>query len=257
MKSIGWIIREIKKLTGIPVAVITNGSLLYLEEVRQALMDADAVLPTLDAGTADLYRKINRPHPAITFERLVDGLAVFRTEYSGNLWLEVMLVSGLNDTPQALADIARVLDSLCPDAVHINIPTRPAAETWVQPPSSESLETAVNLFGDIARVIAPVHGSFERDSDGSMVEAVLAIIRRHPMRQDELERTLERWSAGQVEQVFEDLRTRGDVQVVERQGERFWSAASAFYPENSQSQKTRPGKMQPGKIWPGEMREQD
>lgn len=76
--SIGWLIRQVKSLTPLPVAVITNGSLLYLPEMRLELSPADAVLPSLDAGNARLYRKINRPHPEASFKRLLEGLVAFR-----------------------------------------------------------------------------------------------------------------------------------------------------------------------------------
>ena len=102
--GIGWLIRQVKSLTTLPVAVITNGSLLRCQ-VRFKLSPADAVLPSLDAGNIKLYRKINRPHPEARFNRLVDGLAAFRKEYQGKLWVEVMLVQGLNDTPDALAKL--------------------------------------------------------------------------------------------------------------------------------------------------------
>jgi wyosine [tRNA(Phe)-imidazoG37] synthetase (radical SAM superfamily) len=128
------LIRQVKAITQVPVAVITNGSLLYLPEVRQELAASDAVLPTLDAGTEALYRQINRPHAEITFARLVEGLVAFRNEYQDKLWVEVMLVQGVNDGPEALGDIAEVLKRVLPDAVHINLPTRAPAETWVQPP---------------------------------------------------------------------------------------------------------------------------
>ena len=123
--SIGWLLRRVKGLTDLSVAVITNGSLLYLPEVREELAAADAVLPTLDAGNARLYRKINRPHPDIIFERLVDGLVAFRKEYQGKLWVEIMLVRGLNDTEESLREIVAVLERVQPDEVHINLPTRP------------------------------------------------------------------------------------------------------------------------------------
>jgi len=88
--EIGWLIRQVQAMTELPVAVITNGALLYRPEVRQELMAADAVMPTVDAGTADLYRRINRPHPEATFERLVDGLVAFSNAYRGKLWPEVI-----------------------------------------------------------------------------------------------------------------------------------------------------------------------
>jgi wyosine [tRNA(Phe)-imidazoG37] synthetase (radical SAM superfamily) len=237
----GWLIRQVKGMTQLPVAVITNGSLLYLLEVRQELIAADAVLPSLDAGTADLYRKINRPHTELTFERLVEGLVAFREEYRGKLWVEVMLVRGLNDALQALRDIASVMERIRPDAVHINLPTRPPAETWVHPPSSESLMQAMAILGDIAELVHPAEGSFDLTGYDTVVDAVIGIITRHPMRQDELERSLEPWSQGQVSQALAELTASGRVQVVERYGVRFWSAASSHYPDESQSIRTEPG----------------
>jgi wyosine [tRNA(Phe)-imidazoG37] synthetase (radical SAM superfamily) len=199
---------------------------------------ADAVLPTLDAGTAMLYRKINRPHPEITFERLVEGLTAFRKEYQGKLWIEVMLVRGLNDTSQALGEIAGVLQKVRPDAVHINLPTRPPAETWVQPPDEEGLMRAISILGNIAEVVHPTEGSFDLSGYENVVDAVIGIITRHPMRQDELERTLSRWSSGQVSEALADLEASGGAQIVERHGIHFWSAAPAHYPDKVQSQRT-------------------
>jgi len=228
---LGELIRSVKTLTTLPVAVITNGSLLYLPEVRDELSAADAVLPTLDAGKAELYRKINRPHPQIIFEQLVDGLVAFREEYRGKLWVEVMLVRALNDTTEALDDIARILKRVKPDAVHINLPTRPPVETWVQPTDDEGLMRAMSILGNIAEVVHPAEGSFDLSGYENIVDAVISIITRHPMRQDELERTLTRWSAGQVSKALSELEASGRAQVVERNGVRFWSAAPSHYPQ--------------------------
>jgi wyosine [tRNA(Phe)-imidazoG37] synthetase (radical SAM superfamily) len=240
--SLGWLIRQVKALTDLPVAVITNGALLYLPEVRRELIYADAVLPTLDAGTAGLYRRINRPHPEITFERLLNGLIAFRREYGGRLWPEVMLVRGLNDTEEALLDIAAALRRVQPDEVHINLPTRPPVETWVQPPDEEGLMRATAMLGDIAQVVHPVEGDFDLSSHDSVIEAVVGIITRHPMRQEELERSLMQWSPGQVGQALAELEASGRVQVVERYGTRFWSAVPSYYPDEAQSQATAPSR---------------
>ncbi len=233
--KMGWLIQQVKRMTKLPVAVITNGSLLYLPEVRQELIAADAVLPTLDAGNAKLYQKINRPHPEITFERLVDGLIAFREEYKGNLWVEVMLVDRLNDTPEALWDIAKILQSIKPDAVHINLPTRPPAEPWVKPPHTESLMEAMAIFGYIAEVVHPAEESFDLSGFDNPVDAIISIITRHPMRQDQLERALEYWLPGQVDRVLADLEASGKAQIVERYGIRFWSAAPAHYPDKDKN----------------------
>jgi len=228
--GLGLLIRQVKTLTDLPVAVITNGSLLYLPEVRQELSAADAVLPTLDAGNAQLYRKINRPWPELTFERLMDGLAAFRQVYHGKLWIEVMLVKDLNDTEDALRGIAAALQRIKPDQVHIVLPTRPPAEPWVEPTDEAGLMRAVAILGDVAQIVHPAEGDFDLSGCDTVVEAIVSIITRHPMREDELVRALERWTPGQVQEALEALALSGKAQVVERYGARFWSASASHYP---------------------------
>jgi wyosine [tRNA(Phe)-imidazoG37] synthetase (radical SAM superfamily) len=239
---LGWLIRQIKSLTDRPVAVITNGSLLYLPEVRQELLAADAVLPSLDAGSVSLYRKINRPHPESTFERLVDGLISFRRDYPGMLWVEVMLIQALNDSEQALKEIARILQRVKPDSVQINLPTRPPAETWVQPPDQDGLERAEAILGKNAALVQPAGGSFDLSGYENLTDSIIAVITRHPMSQDELVRTLKHHSLQKVEQALADLKGSGRVQVVERLGKQFWSAHPAIYPDELGSQRPMPTK---------------
>jgi wyosine [tRNA(Phe)-imidazoG37] synthetase (radical SAM superfamily) len=238
--SLGWLIRQVKKITDLPVAVITNGALLYLPEVRQDILPADAVLPSLDAGNAKLYRKVNRPHPEITYERLLGGLAAFRLDYKGKLWVEVMLVRGLNDTEEALRAIASRLEQLNPDEVHINLPTRPPVETWVRPPDEEGLMRASAILGDIARVVHPAESNFNLSSSDNILDAVVGIITRHPMPQEELERTLSQSLPGGMEQILTDLETSGQAQVVERFGVRFWVATPSYFPDDLKSQTASP-----------------
>ena len=236
--KMGYLIRQVKRLTDLPVAVITNGSLLYLPEVRQELIPADAVLPSLDAGSADLYRKINRPYPKLTFEQFVEGLIAFRKTYWGKLWIEVMLVRGMNDNSQALWDIAKVLSLIEPDIVHINLPDRPPAETWVQPPIEESLLQAMAILGHSAQVVHPAMGTFDLSNCDNLIDAIIGIITRHPMRQKELEGALRRWAPGQVSKALKELASSGRAQVVERYGVRFWSAKESNYPDEAHSKRT-------------------
>ena len=233
--SIGWLIRQVKMLTDLPVAVITNGSLLYLPDVRHALAAADAVLPTLDAGTPELYRKINRPHPDITFERLLEGLIAFRREYRGRLWLEVMLIKDLNDTEEALMSLRDAVITIRPDEIHLNMPTRPPAESWVQPARGWGQLRAMALLGSVAKIIQPAEGEFDLSGFDDVIDAIIAIITRHPMRQEELEQALSRWTPGQVSRALDELEASGQAQVIARYGVRFWSAASSHYADESLS----------------------
>lgn len=237
---IGWLIRKVKEITDLPVAVITNGALLYLPEVREELIVADAVLPSLDAGFDKLYRQINRPYPEITFKRLVSGLIAFQREYWHRLWIEVMLVQGLNDTEEALRAIASVLQQIGPDEVHINLPTRPPVETWVQPPDDAGLKRAREILGENVKVVYPVEGTFDLGYGDDLVEAILGVITRHPMKEEELRGALDQWAPGQVDDALEILRTSGQAQVIERYGIRFWSAISAHYPDEASSKRVMP-----------------
>lgn len=238
--GIGWMIREVKKMTEIPAAVITNGSLFYRPEVSEALCPADAVLPSFDAGSPALYRTLNRPHSEITFERFYDGLLKFSREYRGKLWVEVMLVRGLNDTEKALQDIVGKIKSVELDEVHLSHPTRPPVETWVQPPTEEGLMRAQAILGEVAHVLHPAVGSFELGQYDSLTDALVEIITRHPMRESQSAETLEEWTPEQINRALAELRDSGKAQVVERYGVRFWSGSPSFYPEKEQSERTPP-----------------
>ena len=227
--SLGYMMRQIKSFTNLPVAVITNGSLLYLPEVRKELKIADAVLPSLDAGTETLYRKINRPWPELTFERLVAGLTAFRHEYRGKLWLEVMLIKGLNDTEAALKDLAKVINEIGPDEVHLNLPIRPPGESWVKPTNSEGLTRAKSLLGDVAKVVLPPDGEFDLTTYDNLVDAVIGVIKRHPMSEEEIHQTLGKCTPGQVKDTLKSLSESGKAKVILRHGKRFWSFTGAKY----------------------------
>ena len=227
--KLGNMIRQVKAQTSIPVAVITNGALLYLPEVRADLLGANAVLPTLDAGSADLYRQINRPWPELTFERLVNGLIAFRTEYTGNLWAEVMLIRGLNDSEEALQELAVVLARIKPDQVHLSLPVRPPAESWVQPTDEDGLLHAQAILGDVAQVLSPAQGEFDLRGCEDVSEAIQSVILRHPMREDDLLAALKRWPDEEVRQILRNLSESGRARLVTRYGVRFWAASGTKY----------------------------
>jgi len=230
--SLGLMIRQVKALSDLPVAVITNGSLLYLPEVREELMAATAVLPTLDAGSERLYRAINRPHPQLSFDLLLDGLTAFSHTYRGKLWVEVMLIAGMNDSEDALRDLGAALRRIEPDQVHINLPIRPPAESWVTPADREGLMRATAILGENTQVIHPAQGEFDLSGYDNVIDAVIGVITRHPMREEELLATLDRWAPKSVADALEAVAASGRAQAVMRYGHRFWAAAEARYAGN-------------------------
>jgi wyosine [tRNA(Phe)-imidazoG37] synthetase (radical SAM superfamily) len=229
--ELGWLINAVKQEAEIPVAVITNGSLLYLPEVRHELQAADAILPSLDAASERLYRKINRPHHSLKVEMLIDGLKAFRAEYQGQLWVEVMLIKGLNDGTPDLQALAAVLDEIGADEIHILLPTRPPAEPWVEPPDEVTLHHAQLILGKHSRLVTETSGTFDLSSERSAVEALLSILTRHPMCESNLLAALEKWLPGKGAKTLEGLRSTGRVQVITRHGQLFWSVAQAHYTE--------------------------
>jgi wyosine [tRNA(Phe)-imidazoG37] synthetase (radical SAM superfamily) len=239
---LGWMIREVKDLTDLPVAVITNGSLLSRAEVREEIAGADAVLPSLDVGSPELYRQMNRPHPEVTFERHIDGLVRFREEYHGRLWLEVMLIQGVNDTDAALGELANHLKRVQPDEIHINLPSRPAVEPHVHAPDQATVLRAVAVLEAAApvRVAQHVDGSFELDPSVAVGDAIAAIVVRHPMSESELIHTLAHWSPDHVQGALMDLERSGQVQVIVRDGTCFWTSAAAHFPDGPSVKVRRP-----------------
>lgn len=228
--GLGWLIRAVKSITTIPVAVITNGVLLHRADVRQELLAADVVMPTVSAGTAELYRRIHRPHPDAGFEQLIDGLCAFRAEYTGQLWVEVMLIRNVNDSEIALRDLERVLRRIQPDQVHIVLPDRPPAEPWVQPADSEGLLRAEALLGPVAHIVHPFSNGVHASDYASPDEAIVSIVTRHPMSLAQLIATLNAWTDEEVSDALARLEQAGAIRPVERLGVRFWAAATSVFP---------------------------
>ena len=151
---IGDLIGKIKSLTHIPVAVLSNGSLLWMREVREALMEADLVLPSLDAGDERLFRYVNRPHREITFERLVDGLAEFTERFSKSVWLEVFLLARVTGTPAEVEKIAALAKRIQPERIQLNTVSRPPAEEFAIAVSAGQMEQLKEFFPGTVEVIS-------------------------------------------------------------------------------------------------------
>jgi len=107
-----------------PICVITNSSLLYRKDVRNQLKETDLVIPSLDAPNQEIFQKINRPHSLITLDKVVKGLIEFRKEYKGKIWLEIMLVKGINDKEEFAYQFKKKIYKINPDRVQINTPIR-------------------------------------------------------------------------------------------------------------------------------------
>ena len=146
--SLGELIVGVRKLTAVKVAVITNASLLKNPQVLNALLGADLIVPSLDAATAEILEKIDRPHIAVRIEDIIEGLINLRKQFKGQIWLEVMLVKGLNDDLRQIRKLKKVIDRINPDKIQLNSPVRTTAEPGIIPADKEKLKKVAEIFGD-------------------------------------------------------------------------------------------------------------
>jgi wyosine [tRNA(Phe)-imidazoG37] synthetase (radical SAM superfamily) len=202
-RDLGWLIKNTNDQLQTPIAVITNGSLLFLDDVRSELKHARIVMPTLDAGNEETFRAINRPHRDISFDKMLNGLVDFRNEYSGQIWLEVMLVKGINDQEKELHSIKKAIERIKPDRIYIMTPIRPPAESWVEQSDYECIIKAQDILGESIPISGLERGQFGTEEFSNAEQAILEIGSRHPLRRSQaLEIEAKFSQSGVVEQML-------------------------------------------------------
>jgi wyosine [tRNA(Phe)-imidazoG37] synthetase (radical SAM superfamily) len=180
------LIERIKAMTDVPIAVLTNGSLLWDKQVRQQLSQADLVIPSLDAGDESLFRLVNRPHEAISFDQMLAGLIDFRREYRGRLWLEVFLVGAVSVFEHELANLRHCATLIQPDRVQLNTVTRPPADDYAVPVSADRLAAIARSFEPPAEVICDVLSSATDFEGLAARDDILGLLRRRPCSIDDI-----------------------------------------------------------------------
>ncbi|MBN1759284.1 MAG: radical SAM protein [Chitinispirillaceae bacterium] len=180
------LIDRIKEMTNIPVAVLTNGSLLFKKSVRKAISRADLVIPSLDAGSDPIFQFVNRPYPGMTFDTMVAGIRDFRQEYTGILWLEVFLLDGITATRAGVEEIARQVSAVLPNKVQLNTVTRPPSENSARAVSQARMQHFAEMFEGKAEVIADYRNTHNESRFVASREEVLQLVRRRPCTLDDV-----------------------------------------------------------------------
>jgi wyosine [tRNA(Phe)-imidazoG37] synthetase (radical SAM superfamily) len=173
-------------MTAVPVAVITNGSLLWEVEVREDLLQADVVLPSLDAVSPEVFMKINRSHKKLSIERVIEGMVEFRKIYKGQVWLEILFCKGVNDGKSELLKMKEVAEQIQPDRLHLNTVVRPPSEEWVVPLGQKEMEEIQVFFGERASVISEFDRHPSPVVERDIKEEILKILRRRPLSLSDL-----------------------------------------------------------------------
>lgn len=147
--DLGWLIKEIKKLSPVPLAVLTNGTLLYLDNVRHDVRLADVILPSLDAATTAAFAGINQPHKELDLERIIEGLVTLRKEFPGQIWLEIFIVKGINDQAKEIAALYKAMLRIKPDKIQLNTLDRPPAYAGIESANFADLEKIRAQWSDL------------------------------------------------------------------------------------------------------------
>ncbi len=178
---------------GIPIAVISNASLIDRQEVQEDLLNADWVSLKVDSVDEEAWRKINRPQGSLNLTSILSGMLEFRRKFKGELVTETMLVSGINDNEKVTADLLGFLQELQPFKYYLSIPTRPPAESWVKPPDAEALQKILRLAEQKYPFIDLLF-EYEADdftSTGDLLEDILSITAVHPIRESALKKMVD------------------------------------------------------------------
>lgn len=191
---------ELLKSQGIKIAVITNSSLMWDKDVRNDLYKSDWASMKIDALSRDIWKRINRSHGSLKFDKILDGITEFARRFKGELTTETMLVQSINDNIEQIEKISDFIARLKPNKSYIAIPTRPPAEKWVKPPAEHIINIAVQIFKEKSIPTEYLIG-YEGDAfafTGNVEEDLLSITAVHPMREDQvktfLEKAIEDWT---------------------------------------------------------------
>ncbi|MGM0379704.1 MAG: radical SAM protein [Bacillota bacterium] len=210
------LINLIKKSSDKPVAVITNGALLYKKDIRKKLMNADIVLPSFDAYNQKLFKKINRPFKKITFNKFYNGLIQFSKEFEGQIWIEIMLLKDINDDIDSIRKFKKKLTKINYKKIFINTPVRPPAETYIKQPNNQKIKRACEILKatSINNLISEGFDSINTNP----YQAILSIIKRHPMNQHEIDTFLKSKDIKDIDKIFTKLDNDKNIKKIEYMG---------------------------------------
>jgi len=218
---IAELIDRIRGITDIPVAVLTNGSLLWQKEVREQIAGADVVIPSLDAGDALMFAAVNRPHKSIGFAQMLEGLIKFRREYQGAYWLEILLLGGYTSLAAEVDQLAACVRKIRPDRVQLNTVTRPPAEDYAASVPQKRLQVLAKRFDPPADVIADFRHKDSEPGLCSGPEDIMTMLCRRPCTATDIAEGL-RLHRNEVVKYIELLIEQKKIEEIHLQDKRFY-----------------------------------
>lgn len=219
--QIDQVISFIKRVTGIRIAILTNGSLFWKEEVRTRVSGADIILPTLTTVFENTFRAIHRPHPDLNLSLIIEGLKSLRRTYRGLLFLELFFLAGLNDSEKEIEGLKKAVDQISPDRIQLNTVVRPPRDSRAVPLDRKRLEEIKDFFGENAEIIADAPLKKKKGPHDSLDTTVLEMARRRPLRAADIAHVLN-MGLGEVEGLIKGLLLKGVLRQQEHSGEVYY-----------------------------------
>jgi wyosine [tRNA(Phe)-imidazoG37] synthetase (radical SAM superfamily)/biotin operon repressor len=234
---LGELIDGIKEITDIPVALLTNGTLLGRADVAADCAGLDVVLPSLDAGDEQTFRRIDRPDPTISIDSVISGLCTFREVFSGQIWLEVFIVPSINSGRPQIAHLKDAIDRIKPDKVQLNTAVRPTADPDVTKLDAEKLKDIAVRLGPACEVVADfsrvrseqaaggqgVSGLGPHFPAGKKSQALLSMLKRRPCSLDDISAGLD-LSREEAMECVSELQDLGLIEAEHKGGRVFFKS---------------------------------
>ncbi len=219
--GIHQIISGIRTLTDTQIVVLTNGSLFWDEAVRNRVLGADLIMPTLSSAISSTFQTIHRPHPHLTLARIVKGLKQLRAEFKGRIYLEVILLAGMNDSDEEVTALKPLVEEIQPEKIQLNTVVRPPADPSAKALDRQRLEEIKHFLGERAEIVVDIgasQGAVERHAKG---EEMLEMARRRPLRVKDMASSLG-LPVDEVENMVKGLLIKGYLRRQEHSGEIFY-----------------------------------
>ncbi len=227
---IGEIIQFIKQnKPDIPVAVLTNGTLFFDKKIRNAIKDANVVLPSLDAATENVFKKINRPHKDLSIDKCIQGLIDFRNEFKGEIWLEIFILPDYNDKKEELLELKKAVQKIMPDSVQLNTLDRPGTVPNLRGATREELQQVVDFWKlDNIKIIAASPERKNIQSYRNDIEtAIIETISRRPCTLDDLAKILG-IHINEINKYLDVLDTEDKIETVEQERGAFYQIKEEY-----------------------------
>ena len=224
--QIDQVISSLRKVSEKQIAILTNGSLLWDEQIRKRVLGADIILPTLSTANEKTFQLIHQPHPKLVLSRIIQGYQSLRQEYKGLIFLEVVLLAGINDSEKEMKALKREINKISPDKIQLNTVVRPPADSRAQALDREQLEVIKGILGSRAEIVVDQLSKGKGTGKNPSLNAILEMARRRPVRTIDIVNALD-LTKDDVDDLIKGMLIKGLLRSQEQSGETYYLAVKA------------------------------